>query len=71
MSIRLEACDYKDASGIGPIAGPILLVYMNNLDEKVIGMINKFADDTKVDSKDGFQKLEHHYDQLCKWAEKW
>ena len=60
----------------GSVLGPILfLVYINDLEEGVIGKILKFADDTKLFTKtkgigDNFF-LQDDIDKLVKWSEKW
>ena len=60
----------------GSVLGPILfLVYINDLEEGVIGKILKFADDTKLFTKtkeigDTFF-LQDDIDKLVKWSEKW
>eukprot|EP00061_Rhincodon_typus_P005451 g24982.t1 len=60
----------------GSVLGPLLFVIdINDFDENVQGMIDKFVDDTKisctVDNEEGYQKLQQDLDQLGKWAEKW
>eukprot|EP00061_Rhincodon_typus_P004217 g22023.t1 len=60
----------------GLVRGPLLsVIYINDLDENVQGMISKFADDIKidgiVDSEEGYRKLQQDLDLLEKWAEKW
>jgi len=66
LFFKLEACDQRCASGIG--AGPLLFViYINELDENLGGMVIKFADDTKigciVDSEEGYLGLQRDLDQ--------
>ena len=60
----------------GSVLGPILfLVYINDLEEGVIGKILKFADDTKLFTKTkeiGDKKnVQDDVDKLVKWSEKW
>ena len=60
----------------GSVLGPILfLVYINDLEEGVIGKILKFADDTKLFTKTkeigDKQNLQDDIDKLVKWSEKW
>ena len=60
----------------GSVLGPLLFViYINDLDENLIGMVSKFADDTKiggmVDSEEGYLQLQRDLDQLGQWADKW
>eukprot|EP00061_Rhincodon_typus_P014449 g41472.t1 len=57
------------------LLGPLLFViFINNLDVNVQGMISMFVDDTKIgsimDSEEGYQKLQQNLDQLGKWTEK-
>ena len=73
-----EVSSWKSVlSGVpqGSVLGPILfLVYINDLEEEVIGKILKFADDTKWFTKtkeigdNFFYKMT---DKLVKWSEKW
>eukprot|EP00061_Rhincodon_typus_P013580 g40033.t1 len=60
----------------GSVLGPLLFViYLNNLEENIAGLITKFADDTKIDgvadSEEDCQRIEQDIDQLEAWAEKW
>ena len=60
----------------GSVLGPILfLVYINDLEEGVIGNILKFADDTKLFTKTkeigDKQNVQDDIDKLVKWSEKW
>ena len=74
-----EVSSWKSVlSGVpqGSVLGPILfLVYINDLEEGVIGKILKFADDTKLFSKTkeigDKQNLQDDIDKLVKWSEKW
>ena len=66
------------ASGVpqGSVLGPLLFViYINDLDDNVQGMVSKFADDTKiggiVNSEDGVSRLQEDIDELVRWASKW
>ena len=74
-----EVSSWKSVlSGVpqGSVLGPILfLVYINDLEEGVTGIILKFADDTKLfrkvkDIGDKFF-LQDDIDKLVKWSEKW
>ena len=74
-----EVSSWKSVlSGVpqGSVVGPILfLVYINDLEEGVIGKILKFADDTKLFTKtkeigDNIF-LQDDIDKLVKWSEKW
>ena len=60
----------------GLVLGPLLFViYINDLDENLGGMVSKFADDTKiggiVDSEEGDLGLQRDLDQLGQWADEW
>ena len=65
-------------SGIpqGSVLRPLLFViYINDLEENITGLISKFADDTKVggiaDSSEDRQRMQQDTDQLETWAERW
>ena len=58
-------------SGVPPgsVLGPLLFViYINDLDENIGGMVSKFADDTKIGgmvySEEGYLQVEQDPDQL-------
>ena len=79
MVVDGEVSRWKSVlSGVpqGSVLGPILfLVYINDLEEGVIGKILKFADDTKLFRKvkeigDTFF-LQDDIDKFVKWSEKW
>ena len=58
----------------GSVLGLLLIViYINDLDENIGGMVSKVADDTKiggiVDSEDGYLLLQRDLDQLGQWAD--
>ena len=60
----------------GSVLGPLLFViYINDLEENVTGLIRKFADDTKVggfvDSDEDHQRIQQNIDQLETWAVRW
>ena len=64
----------------GSVLGPILFwVYINDLEEGVMGKILKFADDTKQfrkakeigDKQKYVQERRDDIDKLVKWSEKW
>ena len=71
--MMVEGCfsDWKPVTrGVpqGLVLGPLLFViYINDLDVNVQGMVRKFVDDTKlggiVDSEEGYQKLQGDLDQ--------
>ena len=74
-----EVSSWKSVlSGVpqGSVLGPILfLVYINDLEEGVIGKILKFADYTKLFTKTNEIGdkifLQDDIDKLVKWSEKW
>ena len=60
----------------GSLLGPLFFViYVNDLDENIEGMVSKFADDTKisgvVDSEEGYLRLKQDLDQQGQWAKVW
>ena len=65
-------------SGIpqGSALGPLLfLIFINGLQDDIMSVVLKFADDTKIFRKvsntaDGLQ-LQRDLNRLCDWAEKW
>eukprot|EP00061_Rhincodon_typus_P009006 g32134.t1 len=66
----------KEEMLCGSVLGPLLfVVYINDLEENVAGLINKFADQTKiggvVDSEEDCQRIQQNIEQLEAWAEKW
>ena len=60
---------------IDRLATILFLVYINDLEEGVIGKILKFADDTKLFTKTkeigDKQNVQDDIDKLVKWSEKW
>eukprot|EP00061_Rhincodon_typus_P006699 g27627.t1 len=60
----------------GLVMGPVLFViYINDLDVNIGGMVSKFADDTKiggvVNSEEGYLRVQRDLDQMGQWAEEW
>ena len=60
----------------GSVLGPLLIViYINDLNENVTGLISKFADDTNVsgfvDSDEDHQRIQQDIDRLEAWVERW
>ena len=61
------------SSGVpqGSILGPLLvIVYINDLDEKMTSTVLKFADDTKI-SSNSQQELQRDLDTAVEWAKTW
>jgi len=66
------------SSGVpqGSVLGPILfLIFINDLDSKLISSIIKFADDTKlfdiVNTDVDREIIQHDLSQLVDWSDKW
>ena len=60
----------------GSVLGPVLfLIYINDIDEGVTGIISKFADDTKiantVASNSQIKELQNNLDRLSEWGQTW
>ena len=77
--VDVEVSSWKSVLNVvpqGSVLGPILLlIYNNDLEERVICNILKFADDTKLFIKSKAigdkQKLQDDIDKLVRWSEKW
>ena len=60
----------------GSVLGPILfIIYVNDMDNGILGTISKFADDTKLShrakTERDSQKIQDDLNQLVAWSEKW
>lgn len=74
-----EASDWAPVtSGVpqGSVLGPVLfLIYINDIDDNLVSIIKKFADDTKmcksVSSAEGVQNLRDDLAKLGNWATDW
>ena len=60
----------------GSVLGPVLfLVYINDIDEGITGIISKFADDTKIAntvvSNAQVVEMQKNLDKLSAWGKKW
>ena len=60
----------------GSVLGPLLfLIYINDIDDGIHGLVSKFADDTKLggiaNTDDQRALLQKDIDQLKEWADKW
>ena len=70
----MEGCDKWHSPG--SVLGPLLFViYINDLEENVIGLISKFADNAKVggiaDSNEDCRRIQQDIDRLETWVERW
>ena len=68
----------KVTSGVpqGSVLGPVLfLVYINDIDNGVTGIISKFADDTKIAntvvSNEQVIEMQSNLDKLSEWGQTW
>ena len=60
----------------GSVLGPLFfLVFIDDLDEDLINMILKFADDAKlfgiVGSAEDLDGMRKGLERLCNWSQKW
>ena len=60
----------------GSVLGPVLfLVYINDIDEGITGIISKFADDTKIANKvasnEQTKEMQNNLDKLSEWGQTW
>ena len=59
----------------GSVLGPLIFIYINDIDADLFSKICKFADDTKVDravgTEDEVQLLKDDLKNLAKWAIDW
>jgi hypothetical protein len=78
--VGINGCysDWADViSGVpqGSVLGPLLfLIYINDIDEGIKGMISKFADDTKIAGEINVHRdsvLQEDINTLCRWADTW
>jgi ribonucleases P/MRP protein subunit RPP40 len=74
-----EASEWVDVeSGVpqGSVLGPVLfIVYINDMDERILNSLWKFADDTKmvgrVRTKEELERFREDLSRLSEWAEEW
>lgn len=60
----------------GSVLGPLLFIlYVNDLEKNITGIVSKFADDTKLanraDSKEGCIELQNNINSITKWVDDW
>jgi hypothetical protein len=60
----------------GSVLGPILfIIYINDLENKITGIVSKFADDTKLahraDAKEVCVELQNNINLINKWVDDW
>ena len=72
--VRMAAGDYGVPQG--SVLGPQLFtISVNNLEERIEGIVTKFADDTKIcKGTGGIEEaggLQKDLDRLGEWAKKW
>eukprot|EP00061_Rhincodon_typus_P003539 g20325.t1 len=74
MLFGLEVCDLWCSCGL-VLDLLLFVIYIDDLDENIEGMVSRFVDDTKiggiVDSEEGFLRFQRDLDQMGQWAEKW
>jgi ribonucleases P/MRP protein subunit RPP40 len=74
-----EASEWVDVeSGVpqGSVLGPVLfIVYINDMDERILNNLWKFADDTKmvgrVRTKEELDRFREDLNRLSEWADEW
>jgi len=79
VCIGKEGSQWRDVtSGVpqGSVLGPVLfLIYINDIDNKILSNIAKFADDTKlcksVNNLEDVQALQKDLDSLHEWSVDW
>ena len=71
------SCWEDVSSGVpqGSLLGPLLFIYINDLDSGVKSKLSKFADDTKfggkVDIRGGGDQIQESIDTCMDWAKDW
>lgn len=58
LFFRLEAGNHQCGAGL------LLFIYINKWDEYGVGRLRKFADDTRIDSEEGYLRLQLDLDHL-------
>ena len=55
--------------------GPLFTVFIDDIDEFILALIRKFADDTKmariVNKREDALHFQEDIDRLCEWADRW
>lgn len=71
----LEACDEWNATDWCWVLFCLPYIYIDDLDDNICGVVNKFAGDAKIDgvvvSEEGYLRLQWDMNQQEEWAREW